>query len=557
MPEWLDESRIGAESQFIFYVDIFATGDKLDRSIPARYHIPRTLMTEATVEGKAPKARRGRFVFIDPEGQWPQRLANAGAWSNSISGKGKPNMVCTFGWVNLKHDGSSTEMVESLSGLILKTKFSIDEITSMTTIEVEFIEAVSSWFQNLRFLDPSDMVVLDDFRRNELRNISIAELLNHMWYKTSLSRQVGENVEFDIEFDDTGSDKQIDGRKFKIRYGDSFQQKLDEIAAQAEHTVKGENKESDIVWSYELIHKDDDFDIVDDGRSANIEYKCSLKYGWKPAPLEEDKEDINVPNVWEDMEIKNGPALLWKVHANHENKKQVISWNSDLNSKEHLIHQAQDQLTQRLSSYTESDWNALQAFVSHIRDKGEGQITQETLAEELESIRQQSEDGRTGIFQRIFNNTTWQLASNENRIQLLETLVNDPSLAMRNSGDAASQMAAIIANNVFKGEATIAGDPTFGTRHLPFEIKMPMDFEDVGEFAGLFQRTWVLTNVTHVFNESGYTTRLELLTYPEKQEINIDHDESAVKLGDVVVKDSEGNLRIAGNLPPFPGTSTD
>ena len=539
MPTWTNETRISSTTQPFFYADFF--GIPISNKKPATYTLDRTQILDASIEGKAPKARRGSFRFIDPTGEWPQILANAGAYSNSIEGKGFPNLMVYFGWQGLSPNDSSTEEITKLSGLILKTRFSVDQDTAMTTIEVEYIEAIMSWFSNLRFLDANDMIILDQLKdetnNRELKNMPVGDLLTYIWENSSIKADVETSgADISINFEQTGDDAAIDGRKYKIRFGDSFQSKINEISAQAKYTVEGQNDDPDIAYSYERIDKEDELIINDSG----FEYKASITYGWKPAPMGESEPDTNIDSAWNRPgapEIIKGPNLLWKKQSKDANSKTMITWDSDLNSKEYLIHQAQDELTKTLSQYSDSDWNALQEFIKLAREEGGSQIDQSGISAAYKRLEQQAgTGGAKQFFGRIFGDASWDM-TDENRMQMVETLIKETDKA---SGNPAAQMSAIIANNVFKGKATILGDPKFGTELLPYQIKLTMIFEDVGEFATLFQRDWLLTNVVHKFAEGSYITELELLTYPEQNQSMA--TESALNELGTVRRDSSGRV---------------
>lgn len=539
---WLDERRIMPTSQPLFYVEILGTPPEENRGqFPYHYILRREFIQNASIEGKAPGARKGNFSFVDPEGVWASVLANAGAYSNSIEGKGKPNLIIHFGWQGLRGETSSAEEMQKITGLILKTKFSIDPDTAMTTIEVHFIEAVMAWLNNLRFLDPYDMIILDQLEHDNIKEMNVGELLTYIWEESSIQTQIrNSGADVQIYFAQTGSDKgTVDGRKFKIRYGDGFIDKINEISAQAEYTVEGEDDDPDIVWSYERRYKDDWVDEDDN-------YHARLIYGWKKASLGQEEDSPNVGDVWEG-EVGQGPNLLWKSQRLDGGSKQMITWDSDLNSKEYLTLQAQDELTKKLAQYTDSDWDAMQEYLSKLANETDGgnQISStDALQNAQEDLTNISERGALGRgWARLFNNAEWQIANDENRRQLVETLIQGERTP-RTSGDGASQIAAIIANNVFKGTATILGDPYFGTELLPYQVEMTMMFEDVGDFASLFQREWLLTNVVHKFSESGYFTEIEVLSYP-KQNINItqeDLEESWSESLSSARRDADGNI---------------
>lgn len=524
---WLDETKISNTSQPYFYVEIF--GIPIENKRPFLYKLDRTQIVEASIEGKAPKARRGSFRFVDPDGIWPDILANAGAYSNSIEGKGKPNLRVHFGWQNLTKDKTTQEIMTELSGLILKTKFSIDPETAMTTIEIEYIEAMMSWFQNLRFLDLNDMIILDSEEiKNKIKEMSVSELLTHIWDKSSIKADLEKSdTEIVVNFNNTGSDKKIDGRKFKIRFGDSLGEKINEITAQAVHEVDGESGKPDVAWSYERIKKSDELIVskANDKGFVELKYSGTIEYDWLPAPMGESDEDTNIANTFSksDIELTDGPDLLWKSQKSDSESKMMLTWDSDLNSKEYLIHQARDELTQKLSQYTEGDWDTMQRYVKHLNEKGlnpqdedDPTVRAASQASLEADIEKRSDRGRFGLWWgRLTGGVVGDIAGNEERMQLVETLFNEAELT---AGNPESQMAAIIANNVFQGQATILGDPNFGTILLPYQTKMTMVFEDVGEFATLFQRDWLLTDVVHRFSEGSYVTEIKLLTYPEQNQ---------------------------------------
>jgi len=538
-PSWIDETTIMPTSQSMFYVEIL--GVPITNGKPTSYVIKREIIQSASIEGKAPKARRGTLTFYDPEGIWPDRLANAGAYSNSIEGKGKPNLVAHFGWQGLRGKERTTEEMQKITGLILKTKFSVDPDTAMTTIEISFIEAVMAWLSNLRFLDPYDMIILDQLKHDNIKNMNVGELLAYIWDNSSIQREIqASGADVQIYFGQTGDDDgTVNGRDFKIRYGDGFIDKINEISAQAEYTVEGEDDDPDIVYSYERKYKDDWID--EDGN-----YHARIIYGWKRAALGEEEDSPGVGDVWSG-EVVQGPTLLWKSQRLDSESKQMLTWDSDLNSKEYLTHQAQDELTKKLAQYTNSDWDALQEYLKQLSNETDGgsQISAtDRLDQSQQDLDNISERGALGrLSARVFNNASWQMANDENRRQLIETLVNEGGMTTRTSGDGASQIAAIIASNVFKGTATILGDPRFGTELLPYQVEMTMAFADVGEFADLFQREWLLTNVVHKFSESGYLTEIELLSYP-KQNINVSEEDTERALGELgtVRRDAEGNI---------------
>ena len=105
----------------------------------------------------------------------------------------------------------------------------------------------------------------------------------------------------------------------------------------------------------------------------------------------------------------------------------------------------------------------------------------------------------------------------------------------KTSGGVSAQMSAIIGNNMFKGTATVMGDPDLGKKisssidWTPYHLVLYTQFSGTHFFAewlgsdasGLdqsnfdaFDKKWLVTRITHKIQAGSYTTDIDMITYP-------------------------------------------
>jgi len=188
-----------------------------------------------------------------------------------------------------------------------------------------------------------------------------------------------------------------------------------------------------------------------------------------------------------------GPVLTYKKTAS-SGQKQILSFTSDINSKTSLMMQSQDIINKKLMSFSEEDMEFLN---NSFREKGLKGLQEKDKAGYHASAEEKDEAERRN-------------AARTKMDEIVKSLKDETNTNQNN------QLKAILANNVFKGNVKIMGDPTFGTDFVPWAIKMNTNFNSVGGFGTTFgNRAWALTYVKHVFGEGSYETEFELLTYPE------------------------------------------
>jgi hypothetical protein len=484
---WLKENQITSISQ-PFIRAIFNPYDTDDSKIQIAN---KTIITSAEIEGKTKISRKGKIEIIDPEGLWPERLTTVGFISNHFTGTRLPNIKVEFGWTNVfNSNGRTTQAIESLDGLITKVEFDVTA-EGITKAIIYFIETVTEILSTIRILDPNDIKTFyDDKMLFDASPVYFKLKYLFNTDKFSFAKQLRDNGII-LEFEKTADDENV---KIELDWGDFIIDKINELTAKARRPGDKDKKESEHTDAvYERtgapIYTGSNISIKD-----NRIPESKIIYGWVETPDENSTAEQR-RKIWEDT--TQGPTLFWKKAFNPSEGKKMIEWSSDLSSHGHLIDQAQDELTKKLTEFAEEDWKYLS-----------------------ERIRKDGKD-----YADISRGFLESKNSFNEKVETVEQFKEiEQSIAGAATDSANNQLRAILMQNVFKGTTKILGDPFFGTSENgeAYKMRFKVDFglpvdgsNDSGTFTSLFTREWLLTNIKHIFSEGSYVTELQLLAYPD------------------------------------------
>lgn len=461
------------------------------------YVATRDIITDLNISAPAPSARRGSITIADPDGVWAQIMTFVGARSNSSRHSGKSNMKIDFGWAGLK--GIKGNKIETIYALMYKTNYSLSN-EGITTIEIEFIENVPGRLSSLRFYDPRDMLVVEDMV--ELGKIH--EMCEYLIENTSIKDQL-EEYNIRITFEETYEDDafELDADEFKIRMGDSFVSKINELIAKA---VPPDKDNEDIVSSYE-------YDLIKNNADRT---QTTVNYYWKetPADTTEPSRD-SVDRMYKRPNMVEGPILLWKKQSAAWNEKTLISFDLDLKSMEYAWAMAQDEIDRILNQFDESDWETVQELIERQQENKELTVTgipgKDNFNVDLGNLEERSGLFNLGSAQRFINRY-----NRRNPGSNIQEKFNELVEKFSSGRGVSAQAQAIINRNVFKAKATIIGDPAIGSNPFlrPYNMTFFTNLTNVGEFASYFNRRWLLESVTHRISESGFTTEIEIMGLP-------------------------------------------
>jgi len=476
-----DESKIGPNSTPFVKVTFDYGKEKIT--------IPHINIKEATIEGATPLSRTGDIKCIDPLNILPDYLTRLGAYTNSFMGAMNPNISVEFGWRGIIGQGL---VVRSVTGLITKTAFDITA-EGITTVDIHFIETAVEVLQRIKFMNANDIQYI--FKCEKLKNMSAGGKLSWLFdVNQSPNLSIHEILKrSNIKLWNVASrtDDKPDGIPLEINFGDSLIDVINSLCAKAEHTkVEGKN------YSYERLKV---YTVYDPKVGKDISH---IYYGWRGSPdieagFEDKFDDLPLEGK---LKWKSSTSNKWENGQIKESWKQILTWTSDLNTKTHIIHQAQDALTEKLRDFEQKDIDEIN---KGIRDRGMEEITR-------------TESGM------IF--TDGRDAERRNKLRTTMTDIIKAEFGMEDKSKN-NQMAAILNNNVFKATATIMGDPTIGTDYGAYERKFITDFSNVGGLGNVFgDRFWTFTKSRHIFTEGSYTTEMELLSYPPPPGKKIDDE---------------------------------
>lgn len=455
---WLNEANIVSTSYPYVEVKLGA------------YTVPRNQLKEVMIEGKTAMSRKGSIKFVDAIGEWPDILMKIGADSNKVVNVRKPNLSITFGWKKLR---GNYECLRTLDGMIIRSAIDLTE-DGQVQITIEYIETVMAITGVIRYLDPNDIMVIytkKEEGRPKFADMLVSEKLAWLtdWENgTTVSKMLKDN-KVRYTFESTNDDKDAD---VSVGFGDYLNDVINELTSKAKKTFR-----EGINYSYErgVCFYDRDGNTV-------------IPYYWKAAPDETNSAPLA---TFDAMTV--GPVLCYKQTAG-AGEKQILSFTSDLNSKTSLMMQAQDEINKKLMSFSEED---MEVINESFRENGEQGLEEKDKAGWLASQEKRDEVDRR----------------NQARTRMIDVL---QALEFETNTSQNSQLKAILANNVFKGNIKIMGDPTFGTDFEPWKMSMQTNFSTVGGFGTTFgNRKWALTYVKHMFNEGSYETEIEILTYPQ------------------------------------------
>jgi hypothetical protein len=470
-------------------------------------NISHDYIKSAEFDGYSIGSRKGNIQIIDPEGWWTKQLAFVGGWKNK--NPMLSNMIITYGWTGLAVEGNRTQ---TLDALLLRTGFGMTD-DGVVTINLEFVENIENAISTVQFKTLNDMVAVDpeSSTGQKTKNMRIDELLAYICSLGSINDKGSITQQLDYSklsfvFEKTSSSDQdkygSDGRKIKIRIGDSLIDKINQLIAWAKHP----NPKSTQLYSYEMIKK------VKGGD------KTVITYGWRPAPNNiGDNTSVNdTYGIYKDangsFKMTTMGVFYWKTVPRTTNStksatnwdKILLSFDLDLKMMDFAYSMVNAELYDKLGKFEETTWDTIEDNLKNINPdqlKNYGNIPIESLGG---ALKDKNLDTAWGW--------PWDGAKNDTRKQVMEEFNSTVKAA---STSVAGQMAAIIKNNLFTAKATVMGDPDFGTIWLPFQVSWNSDFSAQGVVADMFsKREWILKNARHKFEEGKYTTELELMSIP-------------------------------------------
>lgn len=554
-PEWLDENRIQPTSQpwvqISFFIDgVGGSGHRLNSNNSVHEVIidkflfqnannqnililPRGYIESIEFDGPCIGARRGTLSIIDPEGIWATCIEHIGFWQSNNAGR--MNMVIQYGWVGLRPNGQEDQFVESIPSLLYQTKFSLGENGELK-IDVEFVENAEKILNSVKFNRLDDMILLNSQLNQDLKEKTIAEILRFMVAEDSspgIYEQL-QNYGIILEFDDTFEEGDQmygagDGSKdIKIRIGDSLGSKINELIAK---TIP-QDIDSDVYnYSYEMIRKPYvETTSLKQSQQIGTLIGANIRFGWRRA-LKETTGGSDANLTIQDQAAafesgkekpERGPSLLWKQQSTSIDDKTLIKFDIDLKAFNFATSMMRSELDRKLSAFSEDDWSDIEETIKLMSEDPENAARLAQTPSQLASTAQSGATDAHANTALEYDRSTgglfgwgWFGAKSEKDERIMG-IVEEFNEAIRNSSNnIENQIQAIIANNVFKANATIMGDPAISTRYPFLRIYFTCDFTAMGEFASFFnERTWLLMKARHKIDETGYVTEMELLSAP-------------------------------------------
>lgn len=547
MGEWLKENRITTTSYPFVTAVLGLVGDdevnhytltsdfgKSQSDVAAWASI-----TGAQIEGYVPYGRKGSVSLVDPSGAWASHLTEVGMQSNAYYGGIGPNLEITFGWRGLRFpDRDGDEVSATVTGYITKVEQDISNegIFSATINYVEFSEVQLGL---IKFLEKEDM--FKGLPKNLWETVGSDKA--HQEYLNYVMRFTGDDSDFSVTrmlhnknieicFLDADMTEAAKEKRYpRVRFGDPLEQYITDVIAQMQPLEEERDaaEEENMILSYEKAVCDGDH--IPPDIESEIESMCRngrtddewrrttiVYYQWVRTP--DGTTETEVADVRDHLEP--GPPLIWKFNGEESitafngetidgDNKVIVGWQSDLSSHTHLIHQFQDQLSDRLAGFSESDWDNL---LDHIENSGG--------VDEAESIEWWKNEDKIRNAAETGGDIRRGLRDDVTRYQMFEAM-DEVSEAERkyDAQQSSDALRAVIMNNAFKATATIMGDPTLGTRYEGARTRCITHFDEdadssTSSLAGvLFNREWMMLKTTHKFEEGKYTTDIELLGYPD------------------------------------------
>jgi hypothetical protein len=476
--------------------------------------LDQTFIKSAEFDGSCIGARKGNIEIIDPEGIWLTAFQHVGQWRNTGTNAALPNMLIDFGWAN---GGSQITGKQKLQAITLKTAISMTD-DGAVQIKIEFIENVSGKLQQIQFKTMSDIASMSQDSISNLPDQQktpdgIMKYMSELGSKNdaaSIAWQL-DQARIKITFEATSPDNKIDaGYKMKIRLGDSFFDKVNELATYAKPVSKTDDK---IAYSYEVIklpHPD----------STNKDLN-EITYGFKPAPADISDDSSNSAGMTElksKFSTTNVGTLYWKKPqlpaAYKEGDKLLISFNIDFKALDYASQMMQDELTKRLGKFDDASWESIDKAMQLMGQKPEYAAMMKQPYDKLASYMQNNGIKLTGAGKWLDG------GEGDKRQKIIDELNQALQQTTTSSG---GQMAAMVNSFVFKAQATIMGDPYFGTDVDMYTVSFNSDFTNQGPLASMFSgREWVFQKATHKFSEGNFVTQLELFTFPKLPEPTVD-----------------------------------
>jgi hypothetical protein len=522
-----DEGKITSASQAYIQVAIKMKGfADLDNSpikmmfVDGALVIPRQYITSAEFSGISIGARQSKITCLDPDGTIADSLGYIGAWANDKQNKLKPNVKVVYGWIG---SGQKTNTVHYV---LISTVFSMRE-DGLATVELNLQECYEAALDNITIRSFDDLKACNTWTEQGeklLKNQDIISIMTAITKLSGIAQQLGpqpNGANIDIEFTDKvqGSNKPIpvkndhDFKKesFELRtsMGDSLKKILDELSTH----IFPLNIDENMSYSYEIIKKK--------YKGEGFVNGAILTYGWVVmSKLDENGGEVNIAPVSGGKDkydkCEDGGVLKWKeLDKLGSDEKVLLSFDLNLEALNVAAHMVNGSQLGSLRDYTQSQWDVLM----NIKDS-EGRSIDDLVAEQVAGNGKAVEpvfkvDG--GWQQRLFG---VKINGEKYKTKEIEAAVLTFTTDLKNvATNIQSHIDNVILRNVFRAKARILGDPMIaGNDSSSIHVCESYFSVILGSsyFAEKFNgRKWILVKATHIIDESGYFTDLELMGLPE------------------------------------------
>jgi hypothetical protein len=520
--------------------------------------IKRQDITSAEFSGISIGARASKINCIDPDNKISSQLGNIGAWSNNLANNFKPNVHVTWGWKHPYH-------VNHMSYLLISTKFAIRE-DGLSTVELNLLECFENVLESVVVRTMEDLKYCNSWTslgESIFKNKTIVDALKNLFgekssFNLEMRKQLsklGVICEFSNEIKGCGTtlepnvptggkaDSILDQHSIRTSMGDSVQKIISELCARQPVPTDTDSK-----YSYELIEKIPKIE-------NNVITGMTLKWGWIKMPnLEKDKNntaanEIVLANIGNGADwfsnCKHGGILKLKDLTEGEDEgngktKWLISFDLDVSPLNTASQQVENKLS-NLRQYTQAQWDMLIQIA--VGSNGWESSTVEDLAAESAKSGKDAV-GRAGlsyvsgafapiantlrnnpIIAPIADSIGWKELYTD--AQMSKAISEFNADLKSEATNVQNHIDNVISRNVFRSKARILGDPTIAGLDTIEDIKggyrvMETYYETILESSGAMSRfnvlKWLLMKVTHIIDESGYFTDLELMGIPTNKE---------------------------------------
>lgn len=529
-----------------------------------------------TTEGVASIARKATIRFADPTTYVTKAILASSTWSNSVKGRGKPNIEITFGWKYLVPKSQTTSYYKSstswtnrddpnvssctVAGMMMKTKFEINA-QGVTEVEVEVMEVSGPIYGTASFLVPEDIAQwkLDYDEKIVKRNQDpIAVLQNFINKSKSLKITTGDGTYPSIQFEfskegfsngggsngwttiftsagASGGVSDIFGG-IKIQYNEAVETLINEVFSKIpDRSVSSINDPGS--YEIEKVYRAA-LDPTVAANETNNPIVTWIKYNWKKSvTLADGSKGPGISSRSPSFTFRWGNEGIWdenseegksQYNTNLEGqsyskrgaKKFLINWSSDLSSKTYLHFMAQTELQKALKQFD--------------------QKVMEYVVEQLQKGATISESGvvtyPSGSGPSSAQPASVDASGISNVIKGFSAAINSVTASASGGGNA--QLASIVGNNMFKATATVMGDPDIGGEMFtPYKTTINVNFgetyfQNAFRIKGskdnienkdklvdttslkAFSKVWLITKAIHKIDAGNYTTDVEMITYP-------------------------------------------